>query len=156
MRDNLLMTVPAATTAAGTIFVGTGANTIAQRAVTSDTVDTAETTTSVAFTDLATVGPQCSIVTGPLALVLYAVQMSNNTAGSSVIASWGISGATSVTPDDSKSVNTDSPTAFHDIRAADVRRATGLTTGTNVFKLWYRVTGNTGTFQRRHLCVMGL
>lgn len=158
VRDNLLMTVPAVTTTSGTIFVGTGANTVAQRIVTSDTVDTSETTTSTSFGDIpaGTVGPQVTLTTGTLAMIFYAAQMNNSTVGQSSLCSWTISGATSVAAGDATSINVDAAATFQDVRAADVRRATGLTAGSNTFKLQYRVSANTGTFLRRHLVVMGL
>jgi hypothetical protein len=156
VRDNLLMTVPAVTTAAGTIFVGTAANTVGQRVVTSDTIDTSETTTSTTFVDITTVGPQVTLTTGVLALIFYAAQMNNSTVGSASLVSWAVSGATSVAAGDATSINIDAAATFQDVRAADVRRATGLTAGSNTFKLQYRVSANTGTFLRRHLVVMGL
>lgn len=158
VRDNFLMTAPAVVTGAGVIIVGSGANQVSQRLVTSDTVDTSETTTQVVYGDISggTVGPVVTLTTGPIALVLYAAQVNNSTAGQSSFVGWQISGATTTGPDDSKAISLDSATAFQDMRAADVRRATGLTAGSNTFKLVYRVSANTGTFQRRHLCVMGL
>lgn len=158
VRDNLLMTAPAVTTGAGVIIVGSGANQVSQRLVTSDTIDTSETTTQTAYGDIpsGTVGPQVTLTTGPIALVLYAAQINNSVTGGASFVSWQITGASPTSPDDSKAISLDAAANFQDVRGSDVRRATGLTPGSNTFKLVYRVSANTGTFQRRHLCVMGL
>lgn len=156
VRDNLNQTAPALASGSGNIFVSTGTNSIAQRPVGSDTVDAAEATTSTSFVDLATVGPQVTATTGTLALILYACQMNNNTATQTVLCSWTVGGATTIAPGDATSINFDTAATFQDVRAGDIRRVTGLTAGSNAFKLQYRTTGGTATFQRRHLVVIGL
>lgn len=156
VRDNLVETAPAKSTTAGSIFVSTGTNSVAQRPVLSDTVDTSETTTSTSYVDLATVGPQITATTGDKALLLYAVQMNNSVSGSASLASWAVSGASAVSAGDATSLNVDTAANFQDVRAADIRRVTGLTGGSNTFTLKYKVSANTGTFQRRHLVLIGL
>ncbi len=158
VRDNLLETAVAKATTAGSFVVVSGANTLAERPCQSDTVTTSETTTSTSFVDLTTIGPRVTATTGDKALMLMAVQVANNGNGQASIAAWAVSGATSVAPDDDKSINIDQTgtDANQDMRAADVRRLTGLTPGSNVVTIQYRVTGGTGTFRRRHLIVIGL
>lgn len=158
VRDNLLETAVAKATTSGSFIIVSGANTLAERPCQSDTVTTSETTTSTSFTDLATVGPQVTATTGDKSLIMYAVQMACNNVGGISIAAWAVSGATSVPADDDKSINLDQDgaTANQDIRAADVRRLTGLTPGSNTTKIQYRTTAGTSSFRRRHLIVIGL
>lgn len=158
VRDNLLLSAPALATTAGSIFVATGANTIAQRPVLSDTVTTLETTTSTSFVNLTTVGPTITATTGSLALLLDACQIANNAAAETSVASWTISGASTVAATDDNSINADQATglANQDFRCADVRRLTGLTPGSNTATMVYRVTAGTGSFRRRHMVLIGL
>src|SRR3712207_4741779 len=79
VRDNLNETGPAKATTAGRILVTTGANGIAERAVSSATVSTSQTTTSTSYTDLATVGAAVAVTTGTQALALWNVQMASST-----------------------------------------------------------------------------
>ncbi len=158
VRDNLLETAAAKATTAGSFVVVSGANSLAERPCLSDTVTTSEATTSTSFVDLTTIGPRVTATTGDKALIMYAVQMACNAAAGISIAAWMVSGATSVPPDDDKSINLDQDgtAANQDMRAADVRRLTGLTPGSNVVSVQYRTTAGTSTFRRRHLIVIGL
>jgi hypothetical protein len=156
VRDNLLETAPAKATTAGSIFVATSVNQIAERPVQSSTIDTAETTTSTSFTNLATVGPQITAVTGDKALLMCSCQMSVNAVPNFAMSSWEITGASAAGPSDNTSISHDSNTVNEDHRSGDSRRLTGLNAGTNVATMKYRVSGGTGTFQRRHMILIGL
>ena len=57
VRDNLNETAPAKATAASQLFVSTGPNAIAARVPSTARVDTAESTSSTSYVDLATPGP---------------------------------------------------------------------------------------------------
>jgi hypothetical protein len=153
VRDNLNETAPAKATTAGRYFATTGANAIAERALGSASVVTTETTTSTTFTDLATVGPAVTVTTGPLALVLVASQLQNNTAGSAAIADFEISGATARSAVDSTSAYFQSDSANQPARICAPTVVT-LTPGTNTFTMKYRAGGGTGTFLRRALTVI--
>jgi hypothetical protein len=156
VRDDLLLTAPALATTAGSIFVATGANTIAQRPVLSDTVTTLETTNSTAYVNVATVGPTVTATTGSLALLLNACQIANTISGETAAASWVMTGATAVAATDDNSINMDVAAANQDLRASDVRRLTGLTPGSNTVTMVYRVTAGIGSFRRRHMVLIGL
>ncbi len=158
VRDNLLETAVAKATTAGSFVVVSGANTLAERPCLSDTVTTLETTTSTSFTDLATIGPRVTATTGDKALLLMAAQIAANIANAIAIAAWQVSGATSLVADDDKSINLDQTgsDANQDMRAAEVRRLTGLTPGSNVTTMVYRTSAGTGSFRRRHLIIIGL
>src|SRR5687767_560975 len=95
VRDNLNETFPALATRDGTIAVGTGVNSIAERFPDSASVNTSQTTTSTTFTDLTTVGPSVTSTTGARAMVSIRTLAQNNTAGQTSQASYEISGATS-------------------------------------------------------------
>jgi hypothetical protein len=70
---------PAKATAAGQIFVSTGANAIIARTPGFDTIATSESTASTSFVNLATVGPTVTVTTGTTALVFVSADMSSDT-----------------------------------------------------------------------------
>ena len=156
LRDNLNETSPAKATTAGRIFVSTGANAIAERAIAGSGVVTAQTTTSTSFTDLATAGPAVAVTTGTTALVIISAGVANDSAGGRTLASYAVSGATTDAADDTRSIIYDESSAGRIIAASRVEYKTGLTAGSNTFTMKYRVGGGTGTFQFRHIAVIGL
>lgn len=114
-------------------------------------VAASETTTSTSFVDLATVGPQVSIVTGTAAMVSVTAEMMNSTG--QIIISFAVSGASTVAagtlqgpylPPNAASVYTAAGMLF---------LVTGLTAGTNIFTAKYRVAAGTGNFSSRRLTV---
>lgn len=156
IRDNLLETAPAKATTAGGIFVATAANAIAQRIIAGATVLTSQTTTSTTYTDLATVGPAVTVTTGTQALVFINSAVANDTVGSRTRASFAVSGASAISAADISAIARDADAANRIVRAASVYLQTGLTPGSNIFTMKYRVTGNTGEFFDRHIVVMPL
>lgn len=154
VRDNLLVTVVALATAAGNMFVSTGANALAQRVPSSDTVNTSQTSTSTSYVDLASVGAQCASVVSDIRVIVWmTAQMNNGTASQDSISSVAVSGATTTAADDNYCLDVQSPTAFTDMTAARTVRLT-VTAGTNTYTQKYRVTGGTGTFRRRSMVVL--
>lgn len=158
VRDNLLETAPGKATAANQYFVATGANAITPRSISSATVSTAETTTSISYTDLATVGPSVTLTTGTRALVILSGGVGNNTAGSYAAMSVNVSGATTTAASDNNALI---------FRAADLTGAGDarnqccqvlyltLTAGSNTFKAEYRaITSGTARFERRTITVI--
>jgi hypothetical protein len=154
VRDNLNETAPAKATQAGTLFVGNGANSIVEREVLDNIVETSETTTNTSYVSLATNGPIVTITTGVKALVFINCSMSNSTANVGTWASWECSGATTIAAIDSRALYLQSA-AGNDMRAG-VCSLNTTTPGVNVFRMMYRVTSNTGTFLRRRLQVIAL
>jgi hypothetical protein len=154
VRDNLLETAPAKATAANRLFVSTGANAIAEREFLESVVNTAETTASTSYTDLATFGPSISIVTGTAALVWLTAEVENNTGGVYTAASPDIQGATTTAASDDVAVASEND-AGHLVRAGTCTRFT-LNAGTHTITAKYRVVSNTGTFRRRRLQVLSL
>jgi hypothetical protein len=155
VRDNLNETAAAKATTAGSHFAGTGVNTLAERLILDAIVDTSETTTSTSFVGLATAGPVVTITTGVKALVWINVSVANSSAGSGSIASFAVSGATTIASSDARAAYSDSPVANNSMRMGICSLPT-LTAGSNIFTAQYRVQAGTGTFLRRHMQVMAL
>lgn len=154
LRDNLLETAPAKATTAGSHFVATGANAIAERIPGSAVVLTAETTTSTSYVNLATAGPAVTTTTGATALVGYYGRQGNSTAGQNVWTAYAISGSTTLAPADNNALSYDSPVAASTVYHGTVHLQTGLTPGSHTFTQQYRVSGGTGTFGSRRLWVL--
>lgn len=150
VRDNLLETAPAKAAAAGGIIATSGANSVVNRLIVTDEIQTSETTTSTSYTDLATAGPDLvTLSTGTTALILITAYMANSTAGAKCYAAVDVSGATSSSPSDQRSIRFESSAANDEARIGGAHLYTGLTPGGNTFKLQYRVTAGTGTFANR-------
>jgi hypothetical protein len=157
VRDNLNETAPAKATTAGSIFVATGTNAIAERIPGVTTIATAETTASTTYANLTTVGPQVGVTTGTKAIAIWAVRMSNNTAGQNCFASVSLSGATPTIPgNDAYTVRFQAYGSNATARASCMHMYTGLTAGVNNFTVVYRVDGGTGNFADRELVVIPL
>lgn len=158
-RDDLNATAPALATTAGRIFVATGTNAIAERAINGGVVTTSETTTNTSFVDLTTVGPAVnSITTGVNALVMITSELANNTVGAFSVAAYAVSGATTSAATTDKGIWLRAATANQGIRCSTVHLETGLTAGSNSFTMKYAMTGGGGTaeFQQRRIAVIAL
>lgn len=158
VRDNLLETSPAKATAAGRIFVSTGANAIAERVIDQVTNTDSGTTSSTSFTDLTgtAVGPSVTVTTGTRALVWFSCQMGNSGTNAVTQAAVAVSGATTLAADNTKDLYIDGLGGGQAIRAGIVELFTGLTPGSNTFTLKYRVGSGTGTFYDRAIGVIAL
>lgn len=158
VRDNLNQTGPALATAAGRFLVTSGANSLAERVITQDEDNTTGTTTSSSFTDLSgtDVGPLVTVTTGTMALVWFAAQMENASAGTVTQAAPAISGATTQAADASIDVYNDGLGAGQAQRSGVTHLFTGLTAGSNTWTLKYRVGASTGTFYDRSIGVLAL
>lgn len=156
VRDNLNETAPAKATTTGTIFVGTGVNSIAERVPSHTVVQSAETTTSMSYTDLATVGPAVTVDTGSAAFICIRTLLQNNTAGQTSEASFAISGASSAAPTVARAISHESSTANAGTRVSLQNLFTTLTPGSNTFTMKYLVDGGTGLFSHRELIVIPL
>lgn len=157
VRDNLNETAPAKATAANRWFISTAANTIAERAIESNEVLTAETTTSTAYTDIATAGPAVTLTTGTRALIIITGQGETNTADSQSYISYAVSGASTVAASDDNCLVFTSATTADPYRASSIRHQT-LTAGSNTITLKYRSSNGavTATFRRRQVIVFGM
>jgi hypothetical protein len=154
IRDNMLLTPAALATTANSIFVGTGANAIAERYIQDQVIDTQETTTSTTYTNLATDGPTVTMTTGTKALIWTNCQIGNSSTGTTA-ASFEITGATSTAASDFRAILKDGG-AGAQLDRYGVTSLMATTAGSNTFHMQYRVSGGTGTFIKRRIIVMGL
>jgi hypothetical protein len=157
VRDNLNETTPGkATATAGGWFVSTAANAIAERTISAATVLTNETRTLTSYGDLTTVGPSVTVTTGTSALVWINAQCFNSTSNAGCWFSFTVSGASSVAASDTWAGLTDGVTLNDVNRFGVPHLITGLTAGSNTFKMQYKVDAGTGNFQRREIVVIPL
>ncbi len=156
VRDNMLVTPAALATTAGRIFVATGTNTIAERAVGSATVVATETTTTTSpFVDLTTPGPACTLTTGTTVLVWLSCLAFNTTAGSNAQMGVAVSGASTVAAVATEAYIVKSSGASDFIQAGYGFPLTGLTAGSNTFTAKYAAgVSGTASFQRRRIIVL--
>lgn len=156
VRDNLNETAPAKATSAGNIFVSDGVNSIVEREVGFDEVTTSQSTSSLVYTDLATVGPQVTVTTGTRALYIITVQTSHSVSDSATRASVDISGASAIAASDNRELVIDGLAAGNPMSSSWVHMERFLTPGSNTFTLKYRVSAGTGTWAERRLTVIPL
>lgn len=156
VRDNLNCTAPALATVSGSIFAGTGTNSIAERIPTADFVTTIDTLTSTSYTAVATPGPAVTVTTGTKAWVFVAARLANNTTGQNTYTSYAVSGATTSASVDERGFFFTISTANESVQACTFNLHTGLTGGSNTFTQEYRVTGGTGTVDNRRIGVIPL
>lgn len=149
-------TAPGVATATGRLIVTDGANSIAERVPTAGYVGTSQSTTSTSFTDLTTSGPSVTVTTGTAALVIISATLQNSNAGSTSYIGVDVSGASTIAAAQTKALILESAIADQPVQCSYVYLETGLTAGSNTFKLEYQVSGSTGTFLRRRLIVVPL
>ena len=121
------------------------------------TVATSETTTSASYTDLTTAGPAVTVTTGTRALVIITARLSNSTSPQSAFASFAVSGATTVAADDAYQLMVQAASGGMPIlRMSSSVIITGLTAGSNTFTMKYKVSANTGTYEKRNIVVIDM
>lgn len=159
VRDNLNQTAPAKATTAGTIFVGTGSNSIAERFPSTDIVNTTQTTSNTSYVNLGTTGPTVTVQTGVSALVFIQCRIRNTTSTNTAFASYALSGATSMASDDNRCISSLGETNAGGDYTGSFLHTTGtsaLTAGSNTFTMKYRVGGGEGEYSRRRIIVIPL
>jgi hypothetical protein len=156
VRDDLLTAAPALAANAGSWFVATGTNTIAERRILTQSIVTSQTTGSTSYTNLTTSGPAVTVTTGTQALVIVSSRLTVDTAGQTAYAMYAVSGATTIAGDDNGSLQHTPSNGGYNMRASAVYVESSLTGGSNTFTVQYRVTGGTGTWSARRLVVMGM
>ena len=119
------------------------------------TVATAQTTTSVTYTDLATAGPSVTLTTGTKALVIITTELINSTLSGSM-ASVAISGATTLAANDANRLWLAGSAGSVAIKASVAILIDTLTAGSNTFTLKYRTSSGTATYTNRFICVIDL
>lgn len=151
-------TVPAATT---TALLPTGVTTIYNGSVWVCTtpigseVLTSQSTASTSYVDLATAGPSVTLVTGTTALVSFNCFMGLGVGEAGYIA-VAVSGATTLAASNNYQAEAFVASTAAEITTGKTFVFSGLTAGTNTFKLQYRVGSGTVEFIRRELVVNGI
>lgn len=162
VRDNLNETAPAKATTPGSIFAVSGTNQIAERtpALTGDAAQVDITTTTFGDPATGSPGPSVTVSTGITAIVGYRATLRIASTTARVEMSYAISGATTRASSTTRSVgysvsNNASGTGLN-MRGGVTDLATGLTPGTNTFKLEYNVSSGTGQAIDRRIWVLPL
>lgn len=124
----------------------------------SDRIDTAQTTTSNTYTDLATVGPTVTILTGTAVEVTVCAYIASSTTSNTGYMGFAVSGATSRAAADVDSCKLSSGVPGIGATVSRTFKITGLTAGNNTFTAKYRRDGGSGTwtFSVRSLTVRRL
>jgi hypothetical protein len=148
----VLYTPAALATTAGSIFVATGTNAIAQRTPNANTVPTSQTTNNTSYVDLATTGPALTLTTGTTALVMIDCEISHGSTGVSSYMGYAVTGATSVSATDTTAVKSTNASGYPIAATRAILQS--LTAGSNTFTAKYRVDSGTGTFVNRHINVI--
>lgn len=154
VRDNLNECPTAKATGGAQFFVSTGANAIAARQMSNAAVTAPQTTASTTYTDLATVGPQVTVTTGALAMVLFASRIQNSLTNGAAEVSVAVTGASAVGASGEWSIKLDGIASANALRMGMVHMFSGLTPGSNTFTMKYLVGSGTGTFSSRELIVL--
>jgi len=109
------------------------------------------------YQDLTTAGPTVTMVTGTSVILTMTARTLNNVATQSTLMSVAISGATTISA--ATFATTYGNAAFYfssgnvTVTCSGTFLVTGLTPGTNTFKLQYSGNGNTSRWGNRHLTV---
>jgi hypothetical protein len=156
VRDNLNETAPAKATMASSHFVGVGPNEIAERMCASQNIGTNETTTSVNYTDLATIGPAVTTVTGNSAIIFLKAGLENTGISASSFMGFEVTGASSLAASDTSAINIAGTAQNTRFRMGSAYMLNSLTAGTNTFTAKYKVGAGTGSFNQRQLAVFPL
>jgi hypothetical protein len=155
VRDNLLETAPAKVSASGQLIVSNGPNSLVARSPASAYVTAVEGTTSTSFTDLATYGPEVSVLTGNSAMIFTATILAQTTVNAYAVQSYEISGATTSSPGSATGLNFRAGASNQQFRGTYVDLLTGLTPGVNTFTMKYQaLSGGTASFGQRIIFVL--
>ena len=100
--------------------------------------------------------PSLSVVTGTLVLVILTSNLQNSGAGNGTYMSFGVSGASTVSPTDTAAIWYVAPTANDQGQYSGVFPLGGLTPGTNTFQVQARVNGGSGYIENTQLIVVPL
>ena len=155
IKDNINETAPAKATTAGRLITTNGANSVAEREMNDDIINTTGTRTSSSYGNLTSggAGPTVTVSTSVNALTMVNVRMENS-GNNACWCSFAISGATTDASIDQRAAMAQAGSG--DANRFGVSSFNAVTAGSNTFQNEYRVTAGTGTFQDRRLVVMAL
>lgn len=124
--------------------------------VAANQVATQQSSASTSYTDLSTVGPAVTLVTGANAIVAVGSNIENANLSVNTYMSYAVSGASTVAANDQWSVAWGPNVASGYWSMSFVSFQTGLTPGSNTFTAKYRCSGGTGFWAQRYLVVWPL
>lgn len=156
VRDNFLETAPAKATTSGRLIVTGGVNSVVERVIIQDTVSTRQSTASTSYVDLTTAGPTVTCTTGTTSMVFVTARLENATSAQGALASYEVSGASSVAASDARAIKYEASGASANSRVSIVQFEGSLGAGSNTFTMKYRATGGTGFWQDRVITVIAL
>lgn len=160
VRDNLLETGPGKATTAGSMWVSTGNNTIAETAPVSHTITTSQTTTATTWSNLTTVGPTVTVTTRSLVYISFGAFMNKSGATSQksmALASVAITGASNIPASTARCIALDGTlTGAGTGQRWSSAYIQKVTPGSNTFTMKYMVYNHTGVYANRHLIVLPL
>jgi hypothetical protein len=127
----------------------------------SATVSTAQATASTTYVDLTTAGPSVTLTTGASVLVTISGRATKAAGGigNDGFLALDVSGATTIAAADANAASLSYPLASggFNFQLSRTFKVTGLTPGSNTFKLKYRCNGgNAWTFSDRDITVIAL
>lgn len=125
---------------------------------TAATVTTSEATSSTSYADLATVTDTVTVTVGSngLALVIISGHISNNTTANTGYISFAASGANTIAASDVRAFFESSLTGLSQGQGSWGYLATGLAAGSTTFKMKYRTSANSCSFENRIISVIPL
>ena len=158
IRDALNETIPAKAENVSDLFFGNGSNGVVTRpGVLVDTVSTAETLNTTAYSDLATVGPEVTFQknSGQPVTIVFGALLSAATTNSYAIASVELSGATTYAASDNHCLQLDGVAGNNPQRLFSCLRIAGgsLGNGATTVTMKYRSNAS-ATFSNRFLAVL--
>lgn len=156
VRDNLLETMPGKATAANRIFVSNGLNSIAERVPSTHIVADSESTSSITYTDLSTLGPTVTVTTGTAAIVWFGGRMQHSSSTGETSMSVAVTGVSNVAANDNWRALQSGVAANNQNRFMVCHMFTGLTAGSNIFTVKYKTNDTSATYQDRDIVVIPL
>jgi hypothetical protein len=150
VRDNLNACAVALAGTSGRIFTATAANAMAERVPDSALVATSQTTASLTYVNLATVGPAVTHSQGGKMMASWGAIMSNNTAGSGARMALALTGAHVSAESDTNSVCIESAAANDLYQCMWTTVFSPITAGSSTITAKYRAVGaGTASFTTR-------
>ena len=121
-------------------------------------VATSETSTSPTYADLTTTTDTVTVTVGTSGLLLVGIYAtsSNSGADAQCFTSFALSSGNTLAASDANAIQLRLTTATAQQSAGISKLLTGLTPGSTVVKMKYRVTGNTGTWLNRNIYAIPL
>lgn len=155
VRDNLLETAPAKSTGVAAHFVSAGTNTIAQRQIIQETIDTLESTIQTTFGNITggTVGPSVTVTCSLAALTMISGQMNASAANAWGMMSYDCDAGSTFASSENNAV-TQSGSSASSVNRSGASDLRVMSAASHTFKAEYRTSGVSIGFLRRRLAVM--